>query len=283
VVPYQGSNHKKPNSDNGKDQSSEILVPPEIEQKTRYTDETNYKEESPEDEANKLFHEFFVSKLPAFVKKITPGEWLLAFVGSVAAIIYILQFNAFEKSTRDATQTQILMKMPLIIPDVNDLNWNNTPSKDGPSIFVVEEFRNIGETRAIGVNIVWGWGHDLPNVHFDKRDTYNSEAAWIWMPKYAEKRRVIMPIDEARDLAEFKKPLYVYGQIRYMDLFPSDTDFGLRTDHLVEYCFKILSIDTGEKTKGVTTKWDWVPCPGQPFCADNDCPAEDYYHPYKPH
>jgi hypothetical protein len=156
-------------------------------------------------------------------------EVIAVIVGMCAVIIYAFQLKAFINATRVATQTQILMNMPLIVPELSEINWSNTATKEQPSIWVVQNFRNIGETRAIGANIVWGWGHQLPDTNAVFQDTYNSEASWIWMPNHPEQRRKIVPIDDARELAAFKKPLYVHGQIRYMDLFPPDGTLDLET------------------------------------------------------
>jgi hypothetical protein len=215
---------------------------------------------------------------------------VLAMAAIVTAVIYGKQLGAMnqqlgdsENTTRASTQTQILTNLPLIAPSDLRLNWNNT--KSGPGVLIREDFRNIGETRAVAPDIYAGWGNELPNDETHYQVHFGDLIKWTWAASDAKIGAECVALADAKALENEvntgAKPVYFYVKIRYDDVFPPDNKAKHpRNDHLVEFCRRINHIEIDEKDKGIHTTWYGEPCPGRLDCIDGSC-GTDYKAEYK--
>jgi len=218
------------------------------------------------------------------LRKMKASDRLMASFTFVVALcaclqIWILgcQISDSRKATQAATRTQILTELPLIVPINPRMEWNNKIPAGG--VFIRENFKNIGETRAVAPDIYVGWGNELPNsstsyIHF------GSLIKWTWPKGESIVGAMCVTLPEAKTLEKqvtnHSAPLYFYTKIRYTDLFPSDKEAGHpRNDHLVETCLKIDHIEVDEKDRGARTTWGGDYCPERLDCIDESC-GEDY-------
>lgn len=171
----------------------------------------------------------------------------------------------------NSTQTQININLPLILPSSLDLNPINT--EDGaPVIRVRQAWSNIGETRAVGPTISWGWSEDEPTgtPAYQRHLNGWSKTTWIkGLPPAADELDITLA--EFQRIIDKKRPIFTFGAIRYMDAFPEHgTDD--RRDHLVKYCVKLIGLTIA---KPVGSRM--FPCENiNNNCYDTNCPISDY-------
>lgn len=180
-----------------------------------------------------------------------------------------------ENVTRDATQVEVDSKLPAIFPLTLDLS--NTISKDGsPGIRVELEMSNVGETPAIRPQFQWGYGHNPPN----NTTTYTWPLNTTWKQSIWTKGVSGADYQEIPQ-KDFHLPLYVYGVVQYLDVFPKSKPSHCRKDHRIQWSIQIYSLSL--KGKNGLPQWDAFPI-GQGSCFDEWC-GEAYTNPkneYKP-
>jgi hypothetical protein len=223
--------------------------------------------------------------------KWTSIEWLTLVFNAVVAIstvvavcVYIVQLGTMnqqlsdsERATRNSTRTQILTQLPLIVPINPRIEWNNTVPEGG--IFLRDDFKNIGETRAVAPDISVGWGNELPTNGMHYFVHYGDLSKWTWAKGEVKIGTRCLTLADAKmlenEIRTGSKPVYFYVKIQYNDLFPTDKEAGHpRNDHLVESCLKINRMDVDERNKGAHTSWGGIRCAERLDCIDQSCGAD---------
>jgi hypothetical protein len=277
VIEKKYGDAQQPKSTDQAQQSETPLFDLNAKLKVQDTHECPKGGQYPEDDVDEHIRRLLDWLLPR-LKRVRIAEWILIVIGIIAAGIYYGQLSAFRRATTTSAQTEITLKMALVVPAGSYLYWNNTAKEGEPSIWVIQKFKNFGETRALRGDALWGWGHELPNAKTVFQGEYKGVFTGFWLPgELKDADRIKVPLRDIKERAEFKRPLYVYTRIRYDDVFP-DRDFAPYKDHLIESCTQIVNIDTGEQDTpiGENTSWGGIPCTVGEFCLDNDCP--DYKH-----
>jgi len=199
-------------------------------------------------------------------------------VGLSAVLIYGCQLGVMNKqlidsetATKNAAETQILSNMALIFP--TGVTPNLEALADGSRVIRIhQEWKDAGETRAVGPKIEWGWGPEIPTHSTKYQRIFDHWKNSTWVKEHPFSDDAEIPLDEGKRLAELKTPLYLYGKVRYDDVFPVDRDTGHeRKDHLIEYCIRIVKFNISENG----ASWSGMDCE-RGDCVDEQCPVEDY-------
>lgn len=175
------------------------------------------------------------------------------------------QLDAFRKATDNASQTQILIGLPVIVFPGNNLIIENAP--DGSKILATQQiWLNVGGTRAVGPKIRWGWGRERPSARthyqFEPRTWERSN----WAPNVTNADKEVLSNLQIKEVSE-TKPLFVYGRVRYDDIYPV-TASHKRKDHLIEYCIRMVEVSMKMPDYA---NWGGQDLP-EGYCYDEKCP-----------
>lgn len=186
------------------------------------------------------------------VSVVKRGEWWLIRLGFlsliatlVVAYIYYRQlevmrrqmFKAEDIDTRN-TETQVLSNMPLILPS-NLLVTVYSNARGKSVVRFHQDWINLGESRAEGPDIVWEVGLSPTDKRTLCKRHVGEWAKTTWIKGAPANDEIEIKKSLLGHAGRRGAPIYVYGTIRYSDVFPNKET---RHDHLVEYCTMVTRL-----------------------------------------
>ncbi len=194
-------------------------------------------------------------------------NWLAIVAALVTAWVGIRGLWHDEYATQYASRVEIGSKLPVVFPGDSPIELITEGGK--PVIRMELVLSSTGQTPAVRPEFAWGFGKDMPT---DRTfDGLRPNITWkqsIW-PKGTTGH-------DSKDIPDDGIfPLYLYGFIRYLDIFPP-SEIHPRQDHRVQFSIKYSGVIRGKRPH-----WVGVPIE-QGSCFDEWCGDAYTKHPYIP-